>query len=642
MSGRYKDDDDDFDDDENDDIEEDYDQDDDDMDEDLVSSANYATLPSSSAAVSASAPKYPKSSHSDSKPAPVVKFKLPATHHDPTSDAANASLLETNSVLPIKVREDVDRTPAAAVKFIASQTSEIYIPSYATWFQHDKIHHIEKKALPEFFSNKNKSKTPEVYKEHRTFMINTYRLNPTEYLTVTACRRNLAGDVCSILRVHSFLEQWGLINFQVDAESRPSLMGPSFTSQYAVTADAPRGLIPFGPVVPTTKNASDESNVDPLGAGSSTDPANVVLSNGYNYLGGRKRSDGGAVNGEDLLSDAKRTKISCRTCGVDCSQLRYNVQFENEAKDKQQVLRPFDSGFNNLGPQDLGFNLCKGCYVDGRFPSNLYSGDFVRVTDSSSGPDFSAPWSDQETLLLLEGIELYDQDWARIAQHVGTRSKDACVLKFLQIPIVDDTVQEYGQACSRIKLPSAKELGPFAYGRLGGVIPVTGSDNPVVTVVALLASLVRPSVAQSSARAAIAANSLDQKKTFGDPVKVETNFAPSVKIEHGLENGSKRPESKMKQAATTTNRVVPDAAEARRLKIKAISLHRQKMLLKLRRFEELEAAVEAETNEVEKERKVVLAERLQLKKERAELRALLAQANARENGAAERRLVSLG
>jgi SWI/SNF related-matrix-associated actin-dependent regulator of chromatin subfamily C len=36
-----------------------------------------------------------------------------------------------------------------------------------------------------------------------------------EYLTVTACRRNLAGDVCGIMRVHALLEQWGIINYQV-------------------------------------------------------------------------------------------------------------------------------------------------------------------------------------------------------------------------------------------------------------------------------------------------------------------------------------------------------------------------------------------------------------------------------------------
>ena len=52
-------------------------------------------------------------------------------------------------------------------------------------------------------------------------MIDTYRLNPNEYLSVTACRRNLAGDVCAIMRIHAFLEQWGLINYQVDADLRP-------------------------------------------------------------------------------------------------------------------------------------------------------------------------------------------------------------------------------------------------------------------------------------------------------------------------------------------------------------------------------------------------------------------------------------
>lgn len=50
---------------------------------------------------------------------------------------------------------------------------------------------------------------------YRNFMIDSYRLNPQEYLTFTACRRNLTGDVNAIMRVHAFLEQWGLINYQV-------------------------------------------------------------------------------------------------------------------------------------------------------------------------------------------------------------------------------------------------------------------------------------------------------------------------------------------------------------------------------------------------------------------------------------------
>lgn len=102
-----------------------------------------------------------------------------------------------------------------ALQFMPVQQHEIIIPSYAAWFDIATIHSIETRGLPEFFNSKNKSKNPTVYKEYRDFMVNTYRLNPLEYLTVTACRRNMTGDVCAIIRVHAFLEQWGLINYQV-------------------------------------------------------------------------------------------------------------------------------------------------------------------------------------------------------------------------------------------------------------------------------------------------------------------------------------------------------------------------------------------------------------------------------------------
>ncbi|KFO53056.1 SWI/SNF complex subunit SMARCC2, partial [Corvus brachyrhynchos] len=83
---------------------------------------------------------------------------------------------------------------------VTEQTHHIIIPSYASWFDYNSVHAIERRALPEFFNGKNKSKTPEIYLAYRNFMIDTYRLNPQEYLTSTACRRNLAGDVCAIMR----------------------------------------------------------------------------------------------------------------------------------------------------------------------------------------------------------------------------------------------------------------------------------------------------------------------------------------------------------------------------------------------------------------------------------------------------------
>lgn len=106
-----------------------------------------------------------------------------------------------------------------ATTYLAAQTHPLVIPSYSSWFSLSTIHPIERRSLPEFFSSRNRSKTPSIYKDYRDFMINTYRLNPGEYLTVTACRRNLAGDVGGIMRVHGFLEQWGLINYQVSYEA---------------------------------------------------------------------------------------------------------------------------------------------------------------------------------------------------------------------------------------------------------------------------------------------------------------------------------------------------------------------------------------------------------------------------------------
>lgn len=123
----------------------------------------------------------------------------------------------TPAVQPTEAAPTITKTAAeqSARAHLIEQNHAIILPSYSAWFDMHEIHNIERKALPEFFNNRNRSKTPAVYKDYRDFMVNTYRLNPAEYLTVTACRRNLAGDVCAIMRVHSFLEQWGLINYQV-------------------------------------------------------------------------------------------------------------------------------------------------------------------------------------------------------------------------------------------------------------------------------------------------------------------------------------------------------------------------------------------------------------------------------------------
>ena len=103
-----------------------------------------------------------------------------------------------------------------------NEPAPLYIPETAKWFKLEEIHEIEKNSIPEFFNQKYPSKTPEIYKKYRNFIISLYRQNPYVYLTGTTCRRHLAGDVCGILRIHSFLEHWGLINYKVDPKYKPN------------------------------------------------------------------------------------------------------------------------------------------------------------------------------------------------------------------------------------------------------------------------------------------------------------------------------------------------------------------------------------------------------------------------------------
>lgn len=294
---------------------------------------------------------------------------------------------------------------------VTEQTHHIVVPSYSAWFDYNSIHTIEKRALSEFFNGKNKSKTPEIYLAYRNFMIDTYRLNPTEYITSTACRRNLAGDVCAIMRVHAFLEQWGLINYQVDAESRPTPMGPPPTSHFHVLSDTPSGLAPVNPNPPKTPQPSAAKTLLDLEKKSSISSA----------MGVEEKISAGAMANFGLKIDQYSRKPTV-------------------LKNKQAAGATRD-------------------------------------------------WTEQETLLLLEGLELHKDDWNKVCEHVGSRTQDECILHFLRLPIEDPYLEEGGP----------EGLGPLAYQP----VPFSKAGNPVMSTVAFLASVVDPRVAASAAKAAM-------------------------------------------------------------------------------------------------------------------------------------------
>ena len=342
---------------------------------------------------------------------------------------------------------------AAEQQEACEQTHHIIVPSYAAWFDYTALHEIEKRALPEFFNNKNKSKTPEIYMGYRNFMIDTYRLNPGEYLSATACRRNLPGDVCAIMRVHAFLEQWGLVNYQVDYDERAAPLGPPCTSHFTVLADTPTGLAPITAPRPTTAASASRQLIDLKGSSSNAaakKPAAVAsTSSGSNSETSNSADAAAAAESMDATTTTTTTAAAETTTATTITTVTTSTAAAAAAA-ANSALRHSD-------------------------------------------------WSDQELLALLEGIEMYRDDWNKVCEHVGTRTQDECILKFLQLPI-EDPYLEASNAAGTATAGAAGGLGPLAYQP----IPFSQAGNPVMSTVAFLASVVDPRVASAAAKAAIA------------------------------------------------------------------------------------------------------------------------------------------
>ncbi|KAF2821089.1 SWIRM-domain-containing protein [Ophiobolus disseminans] len=537
---------------------------------------------------------------------------------------------------------------SAARSHFVTQTYATIIPSYATWFDMRYIDYRERKALPEFFNNRNRSKTPAVYRDYRDFMINTYRLNPSEYLTVTACRRNLAGDVCAIMRVHAFLEQWGLINYQVDPQERPSNIGPPFTGHFRVTVDTPRGLQPFQPgpgskVIEGKQHAGTDRAAS-LQPTAKSETKSLAGRNIYEANGKEASAEPRAANGEtiqngnsadvkDLEAAAKEPfkVINCFSCGVECTRVHFH-----ETKPSEQSGQAKTAG-------GLKRDLCPRCYVEGNFPSGTVNTDFTKIANLEYSPvaDTEEKWTEEEVLLLLEGLEEFDDDWNRVADHVQTKTREQCVMKFLQLEIEDKYI-EADVPQTESGAPSTKFLRDLEY-LSEGRMPIHHADNPILSVVSFLAGLAPANVtgaAVASGRSVHEMRRILQEKINNTPT------APSEKGKE-KEGGSAvssteiKPESgdamdvdaaqessalAIKDSSSTANPLVtlPFALSAARSSALAsheerhitrlvsgtVNLQLQKLQLKMAHFNDFEKLLSAERRDLQRRRQQLFMDRL--------------------------------
>lgn len=74
------------------------------------------------------------------------------------------------------------------------------------------------------------------------------------------------------------------------------------------------------------------------------------------------------------------------------------------------------------------FDLCIECFSVGAEVTPHKSCHLYRVMDNLSFPLICPDWNADDEILLLEGIEMYGLgNWAEVAEHVGTKSKEKCI-----------------------------------------------------------------------------------------------------------------------------------------------------------------------------------------------------------------------
>lgn len=464
------------------------------------------------------------------------------------------------------------------------------LPHHLSWFDMASIHDIEKTALPEFFADRaarSTNKTAEIYREYRDFMIQAYQQNPAHYLNYTSCRRSLAGDACAIMRVFDFLEATGLINYAVNPDVQgiyplpPPLPNPS---------DTIRQLLQIDNLPPSTSQGTPSLTADSIFLREAA-AFKPVLS-----------ADAPVVSSQQAASS------KCHVCNAPTPYL----------------------SFVHKKPYTV---LCPDCYATpGATTLPLTSFEKVDLRSQKMGVESQRPWSDDEILLLLEGIEEYGEDWDKVALHVRSRDKEACILHFIRLPIDDSYHQNLSTSDK-----SQKELHLSDNGT-----PI----NPIPHLVSFLTQTVSPQCAAAASQAALKVYMAEHHggPSFGAEDHgmngVSANTATtssamevdsSTQSEIGANANEEAKDSDSAQAAEVT--AVASAAlaaatvkavllaekeerEMRKLVHQVVDAQMKKFELKMQYLEEMERFLETENARLESSRLQLFEERFRFEEER--------------------------
>ena len=340
----------------------------------------------------------------------------------------------------------------------------------------------------------------------------------------------------------------------------------------------------------------------------------------------KEGSANGETNGASSLEDKLKEQLVrtyCNMCGNDCTAIRYHA------------AKTGPSGKPSIT------DICPTCFKGSGLPGNLNKSDF-EVLEQNPFPmiqDAASAWTETEELLLLEGLEMHDDNWNAISDHVGSRTREECVLKFLQLEI-EDKYLEPDPVPNPID-QGVQDLKQLTYLN-GGRVPFSQTDNPVLATMSYLVGLADPATTAAASGKAVeevrktmrarleksgAAEKGKEKEGTVKPesntsMDVDTAASPqatddnAVTVREGA-SSSANPTTTLPFALSAARAAGLASHEERtltRLVHTATNLQMEKLELKMKQFSELEAMLSAERRDLERRRQQLFLDRLQFQR----------------------------
>ncbi|GAV85910.1 Myb_DNA-binding domain-containing protein/SWIRM domain-containing protein [Cephalotus follicularis] len=488
------------------------------------------------------------------------------------------------------------------------------VPMHSDWFSPATVHRLERQVVPHFFSGKSPDHTPEKYMECRNYIVAKYMENPEKRLGISDFQGFIDGvNNEDLTRIVRFLDHWGIINYCADAQKSENWNVGSYLREEQM------GEV----ILPSAALKSIDSLIK-----FDKPKCRLKAADSYSSI----------LRCDDDFSDLDnriRERLSENRCCY-CSQPLPVAYYQSQ--------------------KEVDVLLCSDCFHEGRFVTGHSSIDFLRMDSTKDYGDLDGEsWSDQETLLLLEAMEIYNENWNDVAEHVGTKSKAQCILHFVRLPMEDGLLEniEIPSMSKPLMLSNGDDCGrrySNSNGNIAGSdlqdadvesrLPFANSGNPVMSLVAFLASAVGPRVAAACAHASLAAlsdevegsgfvNRMNQESVHGreggfheeiSKSNLQKEANSTVHGSTGQNEAEVSPLSAEKvkaaakaglAAAATKAKLFADheEREIQRLSANIINHQLKRLELKLKQFAEVETLLMKECEQVERARQRFAAER---------------------------------